>query len=78
MTTNWDDDYEMPAEYDLKKLTRVLNPFTQQFLDLNLVALGDDSKAIFLDSEAVHAALRLLMKSGNGAHQQSTEFAKAS
>jgi hypothetical protein len=62
MTANWEDDYEMPEEYDLSKLKRVPNPFSQRFQDLNLVSLEEDVKAVFPDSEAVNSALRTLMK----------------
>jgi hypothetical protein len=62
MKANWEDEYEMPEEYDLSKLTRVPNPFSQEFRELNLVSLENDVKAVFPDSEAVNAALRTLMK----------------
>lgn len=62
MKASWEDDYEMPEEYDLSKLKRVPNPFAQRFRDLNLVSLDEDVKAVFPDSEAVNSALRTLMK----------------
>lgn len=62
MKANWEDDYEMPEEYDLSKLKRVPNPFAQRFQDLNLVSLDSDVKAVFPDSESVNAALRTLIK----------------
>jgi hypothetical protein len=42
MKLSWEDDYEMPEEYDLSKLKRVPNPFFQKFQDLNLVSLDED------------------------------------
>ena len=62
MKPNWEDDYEMPAEYDLTKVKMVGNPFVQRFQELNLVSLDDDVKAVFPDSEAVNTALRSLIK----------------
>jgi len=62
MKLSWEDDYQMPEEYDLSKLKRVPNPFFQKFQDLNLVSLDDDVKAAFPDSEAVNAALRGMMQ----------------
>jgi hypothetical protein len=62
MKANWEDEYEMPEEYDLSKLKRVPNPFAQRFQDLNLVSLEEDVKAVFPDSESVNAALRTLIK----------------
>ncbi len=61
MKQNWEDSYEMAAEYDFSKLKRVPNPFAQRFQDLNLVSLDEDVKAAFPDSEAVNAALRTLI-----------------
>jgi hypothetical protein len=77
MKPNWEDDYEMPAEYDLSKLTRIPNPFTQKFQDLNLVSLDDDVKQVFPDSEAVNTALRVLIKASKEAYN-AVEFSKAS
>jgi hypothetical protein len=77
MKTNWEDDYEMPAEYDLSKLKRVPNPFTQRFRELNLVSLDADVKAAFPDSESVNQALRKVMNEGKAA-EQSVEYSKAS
>jgi len=62
MKQSWEDDYEMPEEYDFRKLKRVPNPFSQRFEDLNLVSLDFDVAAAFPDSEAVNTALRGLMK----------------
>lgn len=77
MKPNWEDDYEMPAEYDFSKLKRVPNPFTQKFQDLNLVSLDEDVKQVFPDSEAVNAALRVLIKASKEA-RQTAEYSKAS
>jgi len=62
MKPNWEDDYEMPEEYDLSKLKRVPNPFFQNFKELHLVSLDSDVAMDFPDSEAVNTALRALMK----------------
>ena len=62
MKPNWEDDYEMPAEYDLTKVSMIRNPFVQHFQELNLVSLDDDVKTVFPDSEAVNTALRSLIK----------------
>jgi hypothetical protein len=62
MKPTWEDDYEMPEEYDLSTLKRVPNPFSQKFEDLNLVSLDFDVKAVFPDSESVNTALRTLIK----------------
>ena len=62
MKANWEDDYEMPEEFDLSTLKRVPNPFAQEFRELNLVSLENDVKAVFPDSESVNAALRTLIK----------------
>lgn len=77
MNANWEDDYEMPAEYDLSKLKRVPNPFTQRFPELNLVSLDPDVKAAFPDSKAVNDALRSLMKAKKESEPVG-ELAKAS
>ena len=76
MNANWEDDYEMPAEYDLSKLKRVPNPFMQRFQDLNLVSLDADVRAAFPDSGAVNKALRRVMNEGK-VGQQSVEYSKA-
>jgi hypothetical protein len=76
MKPNWEDDYEMPEEYDLTKLKRVPNPFFQKFEDLNLVSLDFDVRAAFPDSEAVNTALRGLMN--ERATEASDELKKAS
>jgi hypothetical protein len=75
MKLSWEDDYQMPEEYDLSKLKRVPNPFFQKFQDLNLVSLDDDVKAAFPDSEAVNAALRGMMQTKQPAQ---VELKKAS
>ena len=77
MKTDWEDDYEMPAEFDLSKMKRIPNPFFQKFEDLNLVSLDDDVKAVFPDSEAVNEALRSLMRLKNQT-KQDDKFRKAS
>jgi len=77
MKADWEDDYEMPAEFDLSKMKRIPNPFFQKFEDLNLVSLDDDVKAVFPDSEAVNEALRSLMRLKNQT-KQDDKFRKAS
>ena len=62
MTSNWEDDYEIPAEIDLTKGKWMRNPFVQEFRELNLISLENDVKAVFPDSESVNAALRTLIK----------------
>lgn len=60
--TRSEDDIEMRDEYDFSNGVR--NPFFQQFQELNLVSLDDDVKAVFPDSAAVNAALRMVMRAG--------------
>lgn len=76
MKPNWEDDYEMPVEYDLTKLKTIRNPFVQRFQELNLVSLDADVKAVFSDSEAVNTALRSLIKTQREAARR--ELSKAS
>lgn len=76
MKPNWEDDYEMPAEYDLTKVKMIRNPFVQRFQELNLVSLDADVKAVFPDSEAVNTALRDLIKTRREAARR--ELSKAS
>jgi hypothetical protein len=76
MKADWEDDYEMPAEFDLTKVKWIKNPYIQRFQELNLVSLDDDVKAVFPDSEAVNMALRGLMKAQVAAAP--VEFKKAS
>lgn len=64
MKPSWEDDYELPDEIDLTKGTWIRNPFAQRFQELNLVSLDDDVKAVFPDSAAVNAALRMVMRAG--------------
>lgn len=64
MKPSWEDDYELPDEIDLTKGTWIKNPFAQNFQELNLVSLDPDVKAVFPDSEAVNAALRMVMRAG--------------
>jgi hypothetical protein len=70
MKLNWEDKYKMPEEYDLSKLKRVPNPFSQRFRDLNLVSLEEDVKAVFPDSGAVNEALRGLIQARSMAGQE--------
>lgn len=67
MKADWEDDYEMPAEFDFSKMKRIPNPFFQKFEDLNLVSLDNDVKAAFPNSEAVNSALRRLMQAEDSA-----------
>ena len=70
MKPNWEDDYEMPAEYDLTNVKIIRNAYAQRFQELNLVSLDADVKAVFPDSEAVNEALRGLIKArGVAAHE---------
>lgn len=75
MKANWEDDFEMKAEYDFSKGVR--GAYTQRFQELNLVSLDDDVKAAFPDSEAVNTALRRLMKTA-AEPEQIVELSKAS
>src|ERR1700753_4219393 len=47
MKPNWEDDYEMPAEYDLTNVKIIRNAYAQRFQELNLVSLDTDVKAVF-------------------------------
>jgi hypothetical protein len=76
MKPNWEDDYEMQAEYDLTKVKMIRNPFVQHFQELNLVSLDDDVKAVFSDSESVNIALRSLIKTQRDVARR--ELSKAS
>lgn len=70
MKPNWEDDYEMPAEYDLTNVKIIRNAYAQHFQELNLVSLDADVKAVFPDSEAVNEALRGLIKArGVSSHE---------
>lgn len=70
MKPNWEDDYEMPAEYDLTNVKIIRNAYAQRFQELNLVSLDADVKAVFPDSESVNNALRDLIKArGVAAHE---------
>jgi hypothetical protein len=62
MKPSWEDEYQLPAEIDMTEGKWIKNPFIQQFQELNLVSLDPDVKAAFPDSEAVNAALRVLIK----------------
>ena len=62
MKPNWEDEYEIPAEIDLKQGKWMKNPFVQELRELNLVSLDADVKAVFPDSPAVNEALRSLIK----------------
>jgi hypothetical protein len=69
---DWEDDFEMEAEYDFSDGIR--NPYIQRFQELNLVSLDPDVKAAFPDSKSVNDALRIVMQAAKGLH----EFQKAS
>lgn len=56
------EDDEMREEYDFSNAVR--NPYFQKFQELNLVSLDPDVKAVFPDSDAVNAALRMVMRAG--------------
>lgn len=65
MKQDWEDSYEMRAEYDFSNGVR--NPWFQDFRELNLVSLDADVKAAFPDSQAVNAALLSLLERAKGA-----------
>ena len=62
---DWEDSYELRAEYDFSKGVR--NPYFQDFRELNLVSLDNDVKAAFPHSDAANAALRRLIQAESSA-----------
>lgn len=61
MPTNWEDDYDIPDEIDMKSGNWVRSPFLQDFRELNLVSIDEDLKKLFPNSVAVNHALREFM-----------------
>ncbi|MEO7027913.1 MAG: hypothetical protein ABI147_00725 [Acidobacteriaceae bacterium] len=67
---------DMLSEYDFSKGVR--GKYASHFKDVErLVSLDPDVKAVFPDSEAVNAALRVLIKAAHDA-RLAVEFSKAS
>jgi hypothetical protein len=78
MKPNWEDEYEMPAEFDFSRMKRIPNPFQQTFQDLHLVSLEDDVASEFPDSESVNLALRQVMHAAKADRVHLHDLKKAS
>ena len=60
MSNRNSEEDEILTEYDFPR--RVRSPYAQSLQGLNLVSLNPKVKSVFLDSEAVNEASRLLIK----------------
>jgi hypothetical protein len=65
---NWEDSYEMEAEYDFSK--GVPNPYAKLAAG-RIVELEEDVHSMFQDSKAVNEALRLLIKTAKSVQKLS-------